>query len=76
MSHTTNIVALVDRGNAEVIATLEGLLAEAKKGEIVALIGLADLPGGQYKMFGGVTKDRHRMAGILMDLAVNRLTED
>ena len=55
------------------IEALERLIVEIRSGEVVELIGLVTLANDTYRVFGGEAIDRHRTAGMLLDLAVERL---
>lgn len=70
------IVPLVPKSSEDAVRTLAELLEDAKRGEITSVTGIAWLHGDEYKRFGSEIGDRHKMAGVLMELAIVRVIED
>lgn len=56
-----------------VIATLETLLEEARRGELISVYGIAEGKSGAYKQFGSATMSRLQTAGALLECAMDRL---
>ena len=55
---------------------LKSLAQRAEAGEIISFVGIIELKGGGYSQVGPGCPDRHRQAGMLMELAINRILED
>lgn len=72
---TAEIKLVKDRGNDETIALLYELLSRAEQGEVVGLVGMAELRGGFTESFGTETWSRLQAAGALLELAVKRVQE-
>lgn len=58
---------------ANAIKALEQIIADVRNGEIMEFIGMVTMPSGQYRLVGGNTMDRHETAGMLLELAIERL---
>lgn len=72
---TAEIKLVQDRGNDKTIALLYELLSRAEQGEVVGLVGMAELRGGLVESFGTATWSRLQTAGALLELAVGRVQE-
>lgn len=59
----------------ECIDYLKEMLEEAKRGEILSVYGVAFRGGDRYKTFGTYTPDVHTAAGILMQVAIDKLNQ-
>lgn len=57
------------------VAALEELIADIRRGDVIEFIGIAITANEKARYVGGQTIDRHRMAGMLMDLATERLRQ-
>jgi len=58
------------------IEICEDIIARLRSGELTELVAVGFTPGDGYKIFGGKTEDKHTMAGILLELAIERLKDD
>lgn len=61
--------------NSDVVEYVTDLLARCKKGEVLAVTVIEELPEGRYQICGSTCESRTRMAGMLLDAAVTRLNE-
>lgn len=57
------------------IAALEELICDIRRGDVIEFIGVAITANEKARYVGGQTVDRHRMAGMLMNLAMERLRQ-
>ncbi len=57
------------------IVALEKLLEQVRSGDITEFIGIVVVPSGDYRLVGGSCDDRHRLAGMLLELAMERLDQ-
>ena len=62
---------------AEAIATLHGIVRRIEAGEVVGVMALAVEPDGSAvrHLLGTVREDRHRAAGLALQLASDVLTK-
>jgi hypothetical protein len=58
------------------IEALEKLIKEVREGKVMEFVGLATQPDGNYHFVGGTTENRHTMAGMLLEMAIERLKDD
>lgn len=65
-----------DRYVDRTVTALEKLIERARNGEIISFVGIIELKGGGYIQVGPGCPDRHRQAGMLLDLAISRIIED
>jgi hypothetical protein len=56
------------------IEALGKVIEEFRSGAAMEFIGIVIRPDG-YRVIGGKTNDRHEMAGILLELAMERLDQ-
>ena len=70
------IIPVEERYVDKTAAKLRELAEQAERGEIISFVGIIELRGGGYKQVGPGCPDRHRQAGMLMELAMNRILED
>lgn len=55
------------------IEVLESVIAKVKAGEVIEVIGVAVRADECYFVFGGECESRHKMAGMLLELAIEKL---
>ena len=55
------------------IRALESLISDFRAGKITEFIGIGIDPDSRYRLVGSTTISRHRAAGMLLELAVERL---
>lgn len=70
------IIPVEERYVDKTAAKLRELAEQAERGEIISFVGIIELRGGGYQQVGPGCPDRHRQAGMLMELAMNRILED
>jgi hypothetical protein len=70
------ILPLNERYVDQTADVLRKLAERAERGEITAFAGIIELKGGGYSQVGPGCPDRHRQAGMLLELAINRIIED
>lgn len=58
------------------IKSLEDLIGEIKSGEVLEFIGMKTMVNGDTGYVGGKTADRQKTAGMLLELAIERLRQD
>lgn len=75
MTDPVRLHTVRDECRDEAVETLRQLLRAAESGEILAVSGIAELPGGSYRQFGSATMSRLQTAGALLELAVSRLDQ-
>jgi len=71
-----HILPLEDRYVEKTTECLRKLVDRSAKGEITSFVGIIELKGGGYCQVGSGCPDRHRLAGMLLELAINRIIED
>lgn len=49
------------------------LLLECESGEVTEFVAICYRRDGYYRFYGGGVESRHKMAGALLDAALNRL---
>jgi len=76
MERIASITAVEDRYIGSTIDALEKLVERAKTGEVLSFIGIIELRNGKYSQVGPGCPDRHRQAGMLLELAMSRINED
>lgn len=65
--------------NRQAESTIEyvrDLLARCESGTVVAVSAVEELGDGTYRYGGGTSPSRHMTAGILLDLAIERLQKE
>lgn len=65
-----------NRHNDSTVAYVRDLLARCESGEVVAVSVVEELGNGSYQYGGGTSPSRHVTAGILLDLAIERLRKE
>ena len=55
------------------IEALEILISDIRAGRVTEFLGVGIHPNGDYHVLGGSTESRHAQAGILLELAIDRL---
>lgn len=70
-----NVILLKNNARPDLLEAAQDLMNAVKSGECTAIIGIIET-GDTYHFFGGQTMSRHKLVGMLMELAVNRLVED
>lgn len=53
--------------------SLERVIADIRSGVIVEFVGMAVMADDTYRLEGGSTEDRHKVSGMLLELAIERL---
>ena len=63
-----------DNGRSqETINQLRDALERAEAGEVVGVIGILELLGNKYCMFGSPGRSRHETSGMLLEMAMERI---
>lgn len=57
------------------LKALEIIRRDIQAGEAIEFVGMTVNPEGKYRLVGGSTTDRHKTAGMLLELAIERLTD-
>ena len=73
MSEIDDLLLREQRGAIE---ALEKLIEDVRAGRITEFFGIGVHPGGSYRMVGGACADRHTAAGMLLEMAIDRLAQD
>lgn len=68
--------AISNRHNESTVEYVRDLLARCESGAVVAVSVVEELGDGTYKYGGGTSPSRHATAGMLLDLAIERLRRD
>jgi len=68
--------AIKNRQNESTIEYVRDLLARCESGAVVAVSVVEESGDGTYRYGGGTSPSRHMTAGILLDLAVERLQRE
>lgn len=71
-----DIIPVDERYVVKAAKKLHELADRADNGEIVSFIGICEVKGGGYFLTTSGCPDRHRLEGMLLELAVERVTED
>lgn len=58
------------------IEALEKLITDVRSGDVMEFVGIGTHPDGKYHFVGGATESKHAMAGMLLEMAIERLKED
>lgn len=75
MTEPVRLQTVRDNCRAEAVELLRDLLARAESGEVIAVSGIAEEPGGTYFNFSSATMSRLQTAGALLESAIARLEE-
>lgn len=59
---------------ASALEAIEELAAAVRAGEVLEFVGMVVKTDGTFYAIGGKAADRHEMAGMLMHLAMERLS--
>lgn len=62
--------------NQSAIEYARALLVRCESGLVVAITAIEELPGGTYSLQGSSVSSRTATAGMLLDAAINRLSND
>jgi hypothetical protein len=68
--------AISNKHNESTVAYVRHLLARCESGEVVAVSVVEELGNGTYQYGGGTSPSRHATAGMLLDLAIERLQKE
>ncbi|MGZ4819359.1 MAG: hypothetical protein ACXVZJ_12075 [Terriglobales bacterium] len=68
--------AIKNRQAESTIEYVRDLLARCESGAVVAVSAVEELGDGTYRYGGGTSPSRHMTAGILLDLAIERLQKE
>jgi len=71
-----NLHSINKLSNASAIEYAKGLLERCEAGLVWGVTAIEEHPGGKYSLAGSMTKSRTATAGMLLDAAIMRLTDD